>query len=92
MVSPFAIELDIGQEDEGKQEGGAQVTGVLACTGWQRCRQSLGPCPLVMHYGLCIGQTAFGRCPRVEKEFNFSLVLDFEHDAFKIPMRHPRNI
>ena len=49
-----------------------------------------GPCPLAMQYGLCIGQRAFGRCPRVEKEFNFS--LDFEHDAFKILMRYPRNV
>jgi hypothetical protein len=25
------------------------------------------------------------------KQFNFSLVLHFEHDEFKILMRHPRN-
>lgn len=40
----------------------------------------------------CSGQRAFRRGPRVGKEFNFSLVLDFEHDAFKILMGHPRNV
>lgn len=45
-----------------------------------------------MHYGLCIRQSDFGRGPGVGKGFNLSSVLNFEHDEFKILMRHPRNV
>ena len=51
-----------------------------------------GPCPVVVHYGLCTRQSDFGRGSWVGKGFNFSLVLNFEHDKFKILMRHPRNV
>lgn len=45
-----------------------------------------GPCPVAMNYGLCIRQSDFGRGPGVGKGFNFSLVLNVEHDEFKILM------
>lgn len=51
-----------------------------------------GPCPVATHYGLCIRQSDFGRGPGIGKGFNFSLVLNVEHDEFKILMRHPRNV
>lgn len=40
----------------------------------------------------CIRQSDFGRGPGIGKGFNLSLVLNVEHDEFKILMRHPRNV